>query len=760
MMMISFLSLFSQNYSISGKIVDFETLEPLIEAEIFCKVYERGSYSNLKGFYNIQLPKGLTSISYKYLGYETKFLNINITKDTIVNIQLTPIIENLKEVNIQSKNEIHRQTLMGKISFSTKSLEEIPSFLGENDLLKAITILPGITEGREGYSNIYVRGGDRGQNLILYDGMKLYNTNHVGGLISLFNTDVVKQVNVYKSGFPARFGGRASSVIEILTKDGNRNKTEGKFKLGLLSSSLTVETPLNKKTSFFISGRTSYFDLFTLHRKRIIRKTSDGSYTGYTFLDINTKLTHYISEYNTISIAAYTGHDFQNNYFVTRGCCTDISKQKIHNTGVAINQYYTINPKLYLKNNIYYSHYSNTNNTENTNENQKENFSSFSKLNEWGINSSLDYYFNTKHAIKLGVETNYSNYLPLHQSKYNYLNDILYNEENGGYDKKLNYGEFNFFIEDEIRINEKQRFNFGFRTSFLQAKDTSYFRMEPRISYSWFFHKQMSFKANFTTVHQFNHLLINNYDGFENEVWFNSTKNLPPEKANQFSIGFFRSSADGKYSLSLETYYKKMTNLLNYSTPTDVNENTTLLDDIVETNGKGEAYGVETQIQKNLGLLKGSLSYTLSWSNRWFDNINNGQSFPFIYDRRHNLSLQTYLPINKKYRFSTNFILQSGKPITLPVGYVTEYSWYEGVKGYFVYNGIHNARMPIYHRLDVAFGKHTTTKKGREESLELNIFNVYARQNPIHIYLDPRTGKMKQKALFSIIPTLTYSLNF
>jgi hypothetical protein len=755
----------AQNYTINGYVRDSETGEALLFANCFDSINQKGTTTNSYGYYNLSLPKGKINLIASYIGYQDKLKEFMLLKDTTINFELEAKPVELQEVVISNYIPIHQQVIMGKTTVPLKTIEAIPSFAGEADLMKAISYIPGISTGKEGYSNIYVRGGDRGQNLILLDGIKLYNTNHVGGFVSLFNSNIIKHLDVYKGGFPARYGGRASSVIDIYTKDGNKNEFHGKYNIGLLSSGILFEGPLRKNISFIFAARSSYYDLFTLPARRTLKQTGAGSYFGYTFFDINSKISWQASDKSRLFMSFYTGHDLQKSEDANKASFQESissNKLKIHNTGISLGQNYIITPKLFMKNSLAFSNYNNRLETYEKliqyGSTTTEGYTSFSQINDFTLQSRFEYTPNTLHSVKTGIELSYYYFIPGMQNSYTEnLNTNSITDTTIGFTNAISAFENNIYLEDELHLSNKIWLNIGIRGTSYMCKDTTYYRAEPRLSLRWLISKSFSFKANYTIMNQFNHVLVNNYMGFEKEIWIAATKNLPPQKAEQISTGIFYSFGKKNIEISLEAFYKDMYNLIEYHSPVDDEDNLNNIENIVAKNGKGEAYGIETQIIKGEGRINGSVNYTLSWNYRQFNELNNGKKYPFIYDRRHDLSILSTLIINDSYSFNSNFVLSSGMPITLPEGFIKEDDFFYH---YYAYSGINNRRLPLYHRLDISLIKKGKTKKGNNKQFEINIFNVYARKNPVYIYYDSNTGKVYQKSLFSIIPTISYSVQF
>lgn len=755
----------AQNITLSGFIKDAKTGEPLLFANCIDTISKKGTTTNGIGFYSMVLEKGEVCITASYLGYQNIESRFLITKDTTLIIQLEPKLNELEEVVVNAYTPINQQVIMGKTTVPIKTIKALPSFAGEPDLMKSISFLPGISTGKEGYSNIYVRGGDRGQNLILLDGIKLYNTNHVGGFLSLLNSDVLKHVDVYKGGFPSRYGGRASSVIDIYTKDGNSKELKGKFNIGLLNSGFMVESPLTKKMSCFFAARSSYYDLYTIPARREYNQTGIGEYFGYTFFDVNGKINWNISQNNKIALSFFTGHDYQKsveavNYSAQKKNAID--KLNIHNSGISVSQNLILSQKIFWKNSLAFSSYNNkiTSVTE-YNEygsTRVESTSTFSEINDITLQSRLEIYPDNTNSIKAGVEISRYDFTPGIQSSY-------FENENAqsiidttiGFNTSLNAYEGSLYIEDELSFGSFVRANLGLRGTSYVCKDTTYFRLEPRISLRLLLSDKFSFKANYTILNQYNHVLVNNYMGFEKEIWLAATKELIPQKAEQTSVGFFYSNELKRLDVSIEGFYKTMCNLLEYRSPVNVSGNLDNIENIVAKSGKGKSYGIEFQLKKDFDKFSTNLNYTLAWNYRQFNELNNGKWFPFIYDKRYDLSLVSIWQISEKYSFISNFSLSSGMPCTLPIGFSKTDDYF---RNYYIFSGINNRRLPLYHRFDIALVKKGKTRKGNIKQFSINIFNVYARQNPVYIYYDNNTGKVYQKSLFSIVPTIGYSVQF
>jgi hypothetical protein len=761
----------SQTATIRGYIRDKETGETLISASCNEVTTKKGVVANENGFFSISLRKGKVELQVNYIGYQTQTTVIVLKSDTIFDFSLLPLKYTVDEVVIRSERSIHEQTLLGKMELSPEKINAIPTFIGESDLLKAITSLPGISGGREGFSNIYVRGGDRGQNLILLDGAKLYNTSHLSGLVSLINTNMIKNVELYKGGFPASYGGRVSSIIDIHTLDGNRNKIQGKYNIGLLSSGLIIDGPISEKISFMLAARTSYYDLITIpsrikyNQNKDLTKSGYTGFNGYTFFDVNAKLNYYATKGANYFINFFTGHDF---YKRTDRSITsdqrfeDLSQMNIHNTCITLGNKYSPKPSLFWINRLTFSRYENAIKNDdiavdNRFFNTRSKYLSVTNIEEVNLQSRLEVYRWNTNQIKIGIESSGYRFLPALQSNYEKNNRTQMELDTTIQSDLQTSLEVAMYAEDEIRFNKSLSLNAGLRGVAYFCNGTTYWRVEPRISLRAMLGKNLSCKANYTTMYQFNHVLVNQYGIFEKEIWMSSTSEIPPQKARQVAAGLFATIKPLKVELSVEAYYKRMNELLEYQAPASSESNPTKIEDDILKGGIGEAYGVECQLKYNGKLISGSINYTYSKNIRKFDELNNGKWYPFLYDRPHDLSVLLSLKLSKKLTFNSNFVYSTGTPFTMPEGFVKGdiYSF-----DYYAFSGKNNMRLPVYHRLDLSLVKSIKNKRGNMKQWSFNVFNAYARQNAVYIYNDRNTGKVYQKSMFSIIPTISYSCEF
>lgn len=756
----------AQNRNITGYVVDAQSGEPLLYANCVESVSGSGVSTNGFGFFSLPLRGDSCCIHVSCLGYQISQNSYKVSSDTLVTISVMPKVTSLSEVTVSSYVPLRQQTGMGKATVPMQLIQSMPSFVGEADLMKAITFLPGVAAGRDGYSHVYVRGGDRGQNLMLIDGIKVYNSSHAGGFVSQFNADALKHVDVYKGGFPARYGGRASSVIDVYTRDGNSQRPSGKISVGLVSSSLLYEMPVGERTTFFVAGRSSYYDLFTRGARQAVKSGKTGDHFGYTFYDINAKIKHRLSDANTIMLSFFHGNDIMRSgeHFEYTNAHTERDNRMVmRNTGLSFT--HTMSGDIFFwRNTISASEYANISEYKQSLRQYAENYSeeekAESRIRDLTAQSRMEITTGINVA-RFGVEASAYNFNP--GMMHRYYNDKTVQAVTDtvvGVVSDINSQELNLYAEDEIQLG-RFALNAGLRATYYHCPDADYTRLEPRASMRLSLCDALSFKANYSVMNQFNHVLVNNEEGTEREVWLAATDKLKPQHAEQVSAGFFYGNEERKADLSVEAFYKKMSNLVEYLCVTETHESINDIEKRTTAGGIGRSYGIEVQATKAFDKVKATVGYTLSWSDRKFDTLNNGEWFPFIYDKRHDLSLMVQWQINDLYSLSGNFAFASGMPVTLPVAYS---AFDDNFESYYIYNGINNRRMPAYHRLDLSAVRKMRIKKVNAQ-IAVNIFNVYARQNATGIYYKNETDdngnvnfKVMQSSLFSIIPTMSITV--
>ena len=751
------------------------------------------------------MPKGNYNISYSFIGYQNENLNIQLSKSIRQDVEFSLSSVNIQEVIIRADKSIVEKTQTSIIEVPIEQIKVIPAFLGEVDVLKAIQLLPGV-QSSEGSSGFYVRGGGPDQNLILLDGVPVYNASHIGGLFSVFNADAIKNVRLTKGGFPARFGGRLSSVLQIDMKEGNMKEFKGDATIGLISSKLSLEGPIIKdRTSFIVAGRRTYADLFA---KPFMPPSTD--LTLY-FYDLNAKVNHKISSKDRLYLSAYTGRDaFGVNY--------DASQEQESgkgNVGTAdegtldfglgygnitstLRWNHLFSDKLFSNTTLTYSRYSFNTNFQLSdnmissfgNENLDIDFGFLSGIEDLGGKIDFEYIPNPIHDIKFGTSYTYHHFFP-GETNLNFsidypildtLNQDVYLDTVLNFSGNTNVHEMFFYIEDNMKITNRLQANIGLHigyyslannTSVLniglieKITDKNNYSFQPRVSARYLLNDDWSIKASYAKMQQNIHLLSNSSVGFPSDIWVPAIQNVPSQTSEQWAGNISTQFYNGRFELSLEGYYKIMKDLIAYKAGYSNLESTEQWQNAVETGGEGNSYGVELFLQKKKGKTSGWIGYTLSWTNRRFDNINFGEWYPYKYDRRNDFSLVLSHKINDKWDFGATWVYGTGNALTFPQGV------YFGMPGsndwdneLFVssvesYGDRNSTRLPSYHRLDLAINKHSK-KKNFQSTWTVGVYNFYNRKNPWFAYLAYENSDRvaRQVSLFPIIPSISYQIKF
>lgn len=765
----------NEKYTISGYVSDTLSGEKLIGTTVFIKDKNTGTTSNLYGFYSITLPKGEYEVLFSYVGYNGKSLRVNLKENIKLNVDLSSSTF-LEEVVVSAtrSRKIHKQTLMSVNTISMQDVEMLPALMGEKDLVKTLQLLPGVQSGSEGSSGLYVRGGGPDQNLILLDGVPIYNASHLFGFFSVFNSDAINNVTLTKGGFPARYGGRLSSVIDVRMKEGNLNDYKANLSIGLISSKFSFEGPIFKdKTSFIVSGRRTYIDYLM---RPFIKNEADGNVFGYYFYDINAKINHKFSDKSRLFVSLYNGQDkmyseFTDSYNDGFNDLKDKSEASIDwgNTITAVRWNYVFNPKLFSNITFTYSKYGFKMNNKFLEQYYEENklktqtFDSRfdSKIDDLTLKFDLDYIPSPNHYIKFGFGNIYHTFSPgAFQSKI--IDGSGTNNYNYGANK-LYGNEYYAYFEDDIKVTSYLKVNAGLHFSGLKVKDKNYISLQPRIATNLKLTETSSFKASYSKMNQFLHLLTNPTIGLPTDLWVPSTDKVKPEYSNQYAAGYAQTLFD-KFEISIEGYYKTMENLIEYSDGTSFFGADKGWENKIET-GKGESYGLEILLEKKTGKTTGLIGYTLSWSNREFDKINFGKEYPYKYDRRHDISFTLMHKFNKTWDIGLVWVYGTGNTFSLGM---ERYNAYNPFNTYNKNEEVeyikhrNNYRMPSYHRLDVGINHHKVRKK-YTRTWSLSVYNVYNRKNPFFLSVDKQDGgksKLKQFSLFPILPSITYSIKF
>jgi len=765
----------AQSIQLSGYITDEATGEVLIGANVFVPRKARGTVTNEYGYYNLSVERGKLSIQFSYVGYDPQTLELDIQENQVLNVSLSPS-SSLGEVVIVEERTPANRKGVGKIDVPISVLESIPVIGGENDLMKSLSLFPGISTGQEGSSGLFIRGGTPDQNLILLDGIPVYNANHLGGFFSVFNTHALNNVGVYKSNIPARYGGRLSSVIDITMREGNNQEFKGHFGIGALTSKLGLEGPIKKgKSSYLFTARTSYLGLVNLFQK----KENTEFYQDYWLYDVNFK-TNFNLEKGKLFFSVYTGNDIFSTYEDGGSYSEDFRGRKYleryivnnkltwGNTTISTRYTQTLSPNIFAKVLLGFSQYRLKTKVDGFYGNyridtieQQLLSEELTKNNDFIFRTDLDHTLSSNHLLKYGVG------LIFHDFDISAEKTINAVSENSN--ESYQSSDYYFYLEDELAYG-KFSANIGLRFSGFIVDGNHFTKLEPRIGVGLEVNDKTQLNSSFNTSRQYLHLLSPDGFGIPTDVWLPATQNTPPSDAFQITIGG-NHKINKNWSFEVEGYYKEMKNLIINKQNNDPREVFTLNNwqDKIEVEGEGTSYGIEGMLKKELGRMTGFIGYTLSKTDRQFDNINYGERFLFDYDRRHDVSIVAQYKLSKHWTCSANWVYQTGRPVTLPVSGIPNENQPNSISTVFA--GRNNARMPAYHRLDVGLENTKITKRGNTRLWKTSVYNAYNRINPSYLNIRDTTvidnGQYLYSyrdidivGLFSIIPSVSYELKF
>ena len=767
-------------FTISGFVSDSSSGEALIGASVYDARTLNGTTSNVYGFYSLTLPADTILLTVSYVGY-TKFeRTLRPFANISLNIPLSPSIH-LKAVEViaTGTERIEERSQMSTITLPIEEVKALPMLLGERDILKAVQLLPGVQSGAEGTSGLYVRGGGPEQNLILLDGVPVYNASHLFGFFSVFNPDAVNSVQLIKGGFPARYGGRLSSVLDIRMKEGNVNEFRGQATIGLVASKLTLEGPVQKgKSSFIISGRRTYIDLLAQPIIKAVSQQFEGVKfsTGYYFYDLNAKFNHRFSTRSRLFVSSYLGNDkaytrIEENYVSNQTEVTNKWSAALAwgNITTAVRWNYELSSKAFMNVTGTHSRYRFNVGQEyesvykSASQTTKEGFSYeyISGIYDWGVAIDLDYLPNPNHFVKVGIGETYHTFTPgVNTVK---VTDIGTNLDTSFGASRIYAHQLFAYAEDDIRLGYRFKVNAGVRLSGFLVKNQTYAFVEPRISGRYLITDTWSAKASFSTMAQYIHLLTNASIGLPTDLWVPVTDTIRPMHSSQVALGLAR-TINNTYEVSVEGYYKTMNNLIEYKEGASFFSVGNDWQTKVES-GKGWAYGAEVFIQKKTGMTKGWIGYTLSWSMRQFENLNFGESFPYKYDRRHDISVVITHKFSERTDVGMVWVYGTGNAITLPI---TRYEgslqppYFEYIPTIEYFAKRNDFRMRSYHRLDVSINRHKQKKRGMR-TWSYGFYNAYSRRNPFYVYVGhDHSGnrQLKQVSLFPIIPFFSWTFEF
>jgi outer membrane cobalamin receptor len=782
-LVLSAVEAVAQKYTVSGYLTDAASGESLISAALVDRISGQGTVSNNYGFYTLTLPAGEVSLEFSYTGYETVVKEFRLMRDTVIHVGLQFAPEMLTGASVTaSRSEIGvRGTQMSAIEIPVNQIQRVPALAGEVDVIKAIQLLPGVQSGTEGSAGLYVRGGGPDENLLLLDGVPIYNVNHMMGFFSVFNADAIKNVTLYKGSFPARFGSRLSSIVDVRMKDGNDQEYHGSASLGLLSAKINVEGPIVKgKTTFNVSARRTYYDILAQPLIALYMRTNgnDGEKAmgGYYFYDLNAKVTHTFSNRDKLYASYYMGDDKVYARIKTADDDMDSTMKLGWNWGNIVGSLrwnHVFGPRLFVNTTVNYTQYRHKLDIggderfrDGTNSHYTLGYNSL--IND--LSAAADFEFNPDpaHDIRFGGMFIHHTFKPsvatvrYSESAQNAALDTTFG------DKNLFTNEAAVYAEDNWSMTPWLKVNFGLRYSLYASSGRTYHSLEPRLSLRALFNDDFSFKASYSEMSQAVHMLSNSNISLPTDLWVPSTDRIRPMRSRQAAAGLFYSL--GVVDLSLEGYYKHMDNVLEYRDGASFFGSTTGWEDKVAL-GKGWAYGVEFLAQKKTGRLTGWIGYTWAKTMRQFDRegnvINFGKPFPAKYDRRHDLSITVAYELTKKIDVAATFVYGTGICGSLALQTIQAIPGYNRHFDYYLLSDTfaldyleerNNYRMPSYQRLDLGFNFKRTFRNGHHRTINLSVFNAYNRNNPFLVYRDGK--QLKQLSIFPVMPSLSYTYAF
>lgn len=759
----------------------------MIGATLYDRTSGNGTVTNAYGFYSLTLPQGAVSLSASYVGYATQQHSFTLHGDTVINIALHPHSA-LDEVTIVG-NRLDlgvRGSQMSAVDIPVAQIKSVPAMFGETDVLKVLQLLPGVQSGTEGSSGLYVRGGSPDENLMLIDGVPVYNVNHMFGFFSAFNADAIKNVTLYKGSFPAHYAGRLSSVVDVRMKEGDMYHYHGNVHIGAVSSKFSLEGPLWKgKTSFNLSARRTYSDLITnaaLWYMTHIQDDESDYGAGYYFYDLNAKVNHKFSDRDRLYLSYYSGDDEMYFSFEEKDTKDYTNTAKLSwkwgNIVTAIRWNHVINPKMFLDVSANYTQYRHrlgmgfNERDKILNESYRAELMMNSGIYDKTTKSELHYSPNPHHDMRMGMSYTHHTFRP----------DVMtMTEEQNKKENQTKLGnpdilahETQLYVEDNATIADAVKVNAGLNYATFTVGGRFYHALEPRLSARMLLNDNLSLKAGYAYMTQYVHLLSNSSISLPTDLWVPVTEKILPENAHQVAVGAYY-ALKGICDLTLEGYYKRMNNLLEYREGSSFMTGTTSWEDKVAM-GHGWSYGLEFLAQRSVGKFTGWIGYTWSKTMRQFDReghlINEGNPFPAKYDRRHDFNLTATYRLNDRVDLSATWVYATGNCGTLYTHYYEgqphDANDFESTLGYFETRN--NYRLEPYHRLDVGINFHKTFKRAPriKRTINLSIYNTYCNMNPFMVYVyegydyaaDRHYKQLRKVTIFPIIPSFSYGIQF
>jgi len=772
---------FAQSLVISGYVTDASNGEVLVGTNVFAINLQQGTTTNQYGFFSLTIPSDSAAIRFSHQGFEALTLGFKHPKQEVHRIQLLPKViafDSLLVIEADEYDGLHQQVQMSSMEVSMEEVEALPALLGETDLLKVFQLMPGIQSGVEGSTGLYIRGGTPGQTLILLDGATVYNAGHLFGFMSTFNTDAINTATVLKGGFPSRYGGRLSGVLDVTMREGNRNKFEGRGAVGLVASRVTVEGPLfNGRSSFIVSVRRTYLDLITWGFQKLI---GSDYIQGYHFYDVNAKWNMDVTSKDRVFVSFYAGRDkaYEHDRTSFAPGETDQSSFELDWNNVTLTSRWNrvFNSRLFSNMTILLSHFQ-SGILEELKYKTETNIGPFGDrytntgtfgdrytngLTDVSIKTDLEYFPHRDHHVRFGAMGTYHQFTPSIQ-RHHEFESALNIDTTIVIPVKVSTSEWSAYAEDEITLSRKLKANVGVHISGYVTQNSTYTSVQPRVSTSYLLPRDWAFKISYAQMQQYIQLLSNSGSGLPTDLWLPSTTDIPPQKAWQLATGIERTIDRYALDVSLEGYYKQMDGVIAYKEGGNLVGSNQNWEDAV-TIGRGWTYGAEFYVRRKRGQTTGWISYTLSYSHRRFSDLNEGRVFPHRYDRRHDISIALVRELGRR-KISVIWVYSTGHAVTLSTSRYT----HEGaiIDLYSEHNGF---RVPAYHRLDLSL--HFPRDSAKPSEFILSFYNMYSRRNTFFIEtkdnqnVDPYIGyyneqrTIKKFTLFPIIPSLSYRFYF
>lgn len=757
------------------RLVDEATGETVPYANCVVEETRQCAISDAEGYVNIDAREGTLVVT--CIGYET--LRATLRPDLPISIGLRQSVKTLNEVTVAATVPQYVQTQMSKTTLPVSLIKGLPTMVGEPDVMKALTILPGVALAKDGYSSIVVRGADRGQSLLLMDGIRIYNYNHFGGLISFVNTDVVKNVDIYKADFPSRFGGMTSAVVDVVGKDGDKSERHVKASVGVTSSSLFSEGPIGNNVTYVVAARVNYQGVLNLFKRGSYDigeyraangSMSSGDYYNMWFWDVNGRLRWQIAPSASLTLTVFSGNDMDDakNYqaasdrknleeYVTRDGNTGVAiifskafERTVWRTTASLSDYAT--SESYTTEEVDFR----TDRTSNELTDVRSNIRDFCVTSI--ASTTLG-----PHSLNAGVEALNSWLRPAREryklstvvGSYPYEPIRFEDIDTVTGASSAHSSELSLFVGDDVRFSTRCALNVGLRATRFTSATGNHNSIEPRVGYRHLLSERSSVKLSFATMRQFTHSIVNSSEGFETEIRLTASGKLPPQESRQVAAGYYYADDERKLNISAEVYYKKMRHLLDYISYDPENRaGVAFFDSNIKSGGRGRSYGLELQVAKDFKRVSCGLAYTLSRSERRFAEIEGGRWFNANFDRTHDLAAHASVAFSTHWMASALFVLSSGVPCNVPIA---KHEATGEIPGYYIYGKRNSSRVPTYHRLDIGVRRWHVARRGLRHEWAFNLSNAYAHPNALSVYY--KEGKLYQTSRIFLIPSFNYTVS-